>query len=96
MQWRNELDGALPVVVTTAPTAADTSGVPVQCVPGLSGGTPDQNAAALAGHTVVHLHGALTPASYDGWAETSSRPAKTLSSTTRWTSGRRCCGTTTT
>jgi spore coat protein A, manganese oxidase len=31
--WRNELDGALPVVVTAAPTAADASGVPVQCVP---------------------------------------------------------------
>src|SRR2546421_4097444 len=66
VQWRNELDGALPVVVTTAPVAADTSGVPVQCVPGLSGGVPDQNAAALDGHTVVHLHGGLTPASYDG------------------------------
>jgi FtsP/CotA-like multicopper oxidase with cupredoxin domain len=25
--WRNELDGALPVVVTTAPEAADASGV---------------------------------------------------------------------
>src|SRR5439155_21927878 len=30
-----------------------------------SGGTPDQHAAALTGHTVVHLHGGLTPASYD-------------------------------
>ena|SRR5690348_4036315 len=28
--WRNELDSALPVVVTTAPAAADASGVPVQ------------------------------------------------------------------
>ena len=74
--WRNELDSALPVVVTTAPQAADTSGVPVQCVPGLSGGTPDQNAAALAGHTVVHLHGGLTPASYDGWAENLSAPGQ--------------------
>ena len=76
VQWRNELDGALPVVVTTAPEAADTSGVPVQCVPGLSGGTPDQNAAALAGHTVVHLHGALTPAPYDGWAENLFAPGQ--------------------
>src|SRR5437879_2817043 len=64
VQWRNELDGVLPVVVTTAPEAADSSGVPSQCVPGLSGGTPDRDAAALAGHTVVHLHGPLTPASY--------------------------------
>src|SRR5262249_57444231 len=68
VEWRNELDGALPVVVTTAPKATDTSGVPVQCVPGLSGGTPDKHAAALAGYTVVHLHGGVTPAAYDGWA----------------------------
>jgi Multicopper oxidase len=53
VQWHNELDGALPVVVTIAPKATDTSGVPAQCVPGLSGGTPDQNAAALAGHTTA-------------------------------------------
>jgi FtsP/CotA-like multicopper oxidase with cupredoxin domain len=76
VQWRNELDGVLPVVVTTAPKATDTSGVPVQCVPGLSGGTPDQNAAALAGHTVVHLHGGLTPAPYDGWAENLFAPGQ--------------------
>jgi FtsP/CotA-like multicopper oxidase with cupredoxin domain len=74
--WRNELDGRLPVVVTTAPQAADARGVPVQCVPGLSGGIPDLNAAALAGHTVVHLHGALTPASYDGWAENLFAPGQ--------------------
>jgi FtsP/CotA-like multicopper oxidase with cupredoxin domain len=74
--WRNELDGVFPVVVTTAPVAADASGVPVQCVPGLSGGTPDQNAAALAGHTVVHLHGGLTSASYDGWAENLFAPGQ--------------------
>jgi FtsP/CotA-like multicopper oxidase with cupredoxin domain len=76
VEWRNELDGALPVVVTIAPRAADASGVPVQCVPGLSGGTPDQNAAALAGHTVVHLHGALVPAPYDGWTENLFAPGQ--------------------
>jgi spore coat protein A len=48
----------------------------VQCVPGLSGGTPDQNAAALAGHTVVHLHGGLVPAPYDGWAENLFAPGQ--------------------
>ena len=74
--WRNELDGTLPVVVTTAPKATDASGVPVQCVPGLSGGTPDQDAAALAGHTVVHLHGGLVPATYDGWAENLFAPGQ--------------------
>ncbi len=76
VQWRNELDGALPVVVTTAPEVADASGVPAQCVPGLSGGTPDRDAAALAGHTVVHLHGGLTPAAYDGWAENLFAPGQ--------------------
>jgi FtsP/CotA-like multicopper oxidase with cupredoxin domain len=69
VEWRNELDGAFPVSVTVAPRATDTEGVPVQCVPGLSGGEPDRHAAELAGHTVVHLHGGMTPASDDGWAE---------------------------
>jgi FtsP/CotA-like multicopper oxidase with cupredoxin domain len=76
VQWRNELDAPLPVTVTIAPTATDASGVPVQCVPGLSGGTPDPNAAALAGHTVVHLHGALVPAPYDGWTENLFAPGQ--------------------
>src|SRR2546421_8926783 len=61
VEWHNELHGPLPVVVTIAPEATDADGVPVQCVPGLSGGTPDEQARALAGHTVVHLHGGLTP-----------------------------------
>jgi FtsP/CotA-like multicopper oxidase with cupredoxin domain len=76
VDWRNELAGVLPVVVTVAPAAADASGVPVQCVPGLSGGTPDPDAAGLAGHTVVHLHGGLVPAAYDGWAENLFAPGQ--------------------
>src|SRR5258707_9099659 len=48
VRWLNELDGTLPVAVTTAPVAADASGVPAQCVPCLSGGSPHQNAAPLA------------------------------------------------
>src|SRR3954470_7636701 len=76
VEWRNELDGPLPVVVTVAPRAADADGVPVQCVPGLSGGTADRNAPALAGHTVVHLHGGMTPAVYDGWAENLFAPGQ--------------------
>jgi FtsP/CotA-like multicopper oxidase with cupredoxin domain len=69
VEWRNELEGPLPVVVTIAPERVNSDGVPVQCLPGLSDGRPDQNAAALSGQTVVHLHGGLTPAAYDGWAE---------------------------
>ena len=76
VEWRNELEGALPVVVTTAPEHADADGVPVQCLPGLSGGSPDERAAALTGHTVVHLHGGLAPASYDGWTENLFAPGQ--------------------
>ena len=78
VEWRNELTGPLPVVVTDAPEHADANGVPVQCVPGLSGGTPDPNAAALSGHAVVHLHGGLTPAVYDGWAENLIAPGQSV------------------
>src|SRR5467141_248977 len=69
IEWRNELQGPFPVVDTMAARPIDANGVPVQCFPGLSGGEPNRHAAGLTGHTVVHLHGALTPASYDGWAE---------------------------
>jgi len=76
VDWVNELVGPLPLAVTIAPSATDGDGVPVQCVPGLSGGTPDDNTAGLTGHTVVHLHGGLTPASYDGWAENLFAPGQ--------------------
>ena len=62
---------------TVAPEATDANGIPVQCLPGLSGGEPNRHAASLTGHTVVHLHGALTPASYDGWAENIFAPGQT-------------------
>src|SRR5206468_4272824 len=45
VDWSNELDGRFPVVVAIAPAAADDHGIPVQCVPGLSGGVPDPGAA---------------------------------------------------
>jgi FtsP/CotA-like multicopper oxidase with cupredoxin domain len=76
VQWRNEIEGALPVLVTVAPTETGADGVPVQCRPGLSGGTPDPHAAALPGFTVVHLHGGLTAAPYDGWAENIFAPGQ--------------------
>jgi o-aminophenol oxidase len=76
VEWRNELEGPLPLVVTRAPTHIDPRGVPVQCVPGLSGGTADRNTAGLTGHAVVHLHGGLTPAVYDGWAENLLAPGQ--------------------
>src|SRR5690348_15131934 len=76
VQWRNELEGPFPVVDTVAPEPADAEGVPVQCLPGLSGGEPNRHAAGLTGNTVVHLHGGLTPASYDGWAENLFAPGQ--------------------
>src|SRR6266536_3363386 len=76
VDWRNELEGKLPVAVTLAPTATDRNGIPVQCLPGLSGGVPDANAASLPGFAVVHLHGGLTAAAYDGWAENIFAPGQ--------------------
>lgn len=69
VEWANELDGPFPVLSTRAPQAADSDGVPVQCRPGLSGGNPDPAVAGLRPWTVVHLHGGLTEATSDGWAE---------------------------
>ena len=76
VEWRNELEGPFPVSDTVAPQPTDADGVPVQCLPGLSGGEPERHTAGLTGHTVVHLHGGLTPASYDGWAENIFAPGQ--------------------
>jgi FtsP/CotA-like multicopper oxidase with cupredoxin domain len=73
VQWENRLEGTLPVTVVRAPSFA-VDGVPVQCVPGRSGGIPDADAAALRGFSVVHVHGALTHANSDGWAENLALP----------------------
>lgn len=62
VEWRNELEGPFPVADAFAPEASDADGVPVQCLPGLSGGEPTSDAVGLTGQTVVHLHGGLTPA----------------------------------
>jgi FtsP/CotA-like multicopper oxidase with cupredoxin domain len=76
IEWINELEGTLPVAVTVAPAESSAEGVPVQCVPGLSGGIRDAAAAALPGYTVVHLHGGLTAAPYDGWTENIFAPGQ--------------------
>jgi FtsP/CotA-like multicopper oxidase with cupredoxin domain len=76
VEWRNELEGPFPVLDTVASQPTGAEGVPVQCLPGLSGGKPNRHAAALTGHTVVHLHGGLTPAAYDGWAENLFAPGQ--------------------
>jgi FtsP/CotA-like multicopper oxidase with cupredoxin domain len=76
VEWINELEGTLPIAVTVAPSEKNDDGVPVQCLPGLSGGSPDPDAASLPGFTVVHLHGGLTAAPYDGWAENIFAPGQ--------------------
>jgi spore coat protein A len=75
MQWENRLSGRLPVIDVRSPTNA-ADGVPVQCVPGRSGGAPNPDAAAIAGYAVVHLHGAVTQATSDGWAENLIAPGQ--------------------
>jgi o-aminophenol oxidase len=73
--WDSHLEGPLPVVVTVAPDAV-VDGVPVQCLPGRSGGEPDRAAAALSGWSVTHVHGALTQAPSDGWTENLIAPGQ--------------------
>jgi FtsP/CotA-like multicopper oxidase with cupredoxin domain len=73
--WENHLSGPLPVVVIVAPEYA-VNGVPAQCLPGRSRGRPDAAAAALSGFSVVHLHGGMTHASSDGWAENLAAPGQ--------------------
>ena len=73
--WENHLSGPLPVIVTVAPEYA-VDGVPAQCLPGRSRGLPNAAAAALTGFSVVHLHGAMTHASSDGWAENLAAPGQ--------------------
>jgi len=75
VQWENHLSGQLPVIDTLSPTH-DLDGVPVQCLPGRSGGAPNPNAAALSGFAVVHLHGAVTQATSDGWTENLIAPGQ--------------------
>jgi FtsP/CotA-like multicopper oxidase with cupredoxin domain len=77
VRWENQLTGPLPVVVTVAPAYA-VDGVPAQCLPGRSGGVPDAAAAALSGYSVVHLHGAMTQASSDGWTENIAAPGQAV------------------
>ena len=75
VQWDNRLEGRLPVTVVRAPSF-EVDGLPVQCVPGRSGGVPDADAAALPGFAVPHLHGGLTHATSDGWTENLALPGQ--------------------
>jgi len=73
--YKRQLSGRLPVIDTLAPTH-DADGAPVQCLPGRSGGAVNPNAAAISGFAVVHLHGAVTQATSDGWTENLIAPGQ--------------------
>ncbi len=75
VEWDNQVGGTLPVTVVRAPSF-EVNGVPVQCVPGRSGGVPDAAAAALIGFSVAHLHGGITQATSDGWTENLALPGQ--------------------
>jgi len=75
VQWENRLSGRLPVIDIRSPMH-EADGVPVQCMPGRSGGAPNPAAAAISGYAVVHLHGAVTQATSDGWTENLIAPGQ--------------------
>src|SRR6267143_389721 len=75
VQWENRLSGRLPVIDISAPTHA-ADGIPVQCLPGRGDGALDPDAEAISGWAVVHLHGAVTQATSDGWTENLIAPGQ--------------------
>src|SRR5216683_4189846 len=75
VQWENHLSGRLPVIATRSSTHA-VDGIPVQCMPGRGDSVPDPSAAAISGYAVVHLHGAVTQATSDGWTENLMAPGQ--------------------
>ena len=80
VEWRNELEGPFPVTTTRGARERGRRRCAGAVRARIERRRAEPNAAALAGQTVVHLHGGLTPASYDGWAENlfATRPAGRL------------------
>ena len=76
VEWRNELDGPLPVIVTIAPAGDRRRWGPGAVRAGTERRHTRRARGGATGHTVVHLHGGLTPASYDGWAENLFAPGQ--------------------
>lgn len=75
VEWVNSLVGTLPIVSVLAPEAKPGE-VPVQCLPGRSGGEPLRDVTSIQPWTVVHLHGGSTPAQSDGWTENMISPGQ--------------------
>ncbi|AOS62979.1 multicopper oxidase family protein [Actinoalloteichus hymeniacidonis] len=73
--WTNRIEGAFPVTAVDVPLPEPGEPSP-STVPGLSGGTPIKEVTELPPWTVVHLHGAVTAAGNDGWADNGSLPGE--------------------
>jgi FtsP/CotA-like multicopper oxidase with cupredoxin domain len=79
VEWVNELTGTLPVDVVQCGTAPrDATLADPQNEPGKDDSAgpnePDAQAGRLPPWTVVHLHGGLTAADFDGWTENAFLP----------------------
>ena len=70
VEWRNTIAAAqtLPYQVVVFPNPAGDA-LPFQNSPGAAGGDVDDAASSLTASIVTHLHGGLTAADSDGWAE---------------------------
>ncbi|WP_079170332.1 O-aminophenol oxidase PhsA [Mangrovactinospora gilvigrisea] len=68
--WTNAVDGEddYPLTAVSAPARGRTE-VPPSAEPGRGDLVPDPRVPALPAWTVTHLHGAVTNAGNDGWAE---------------------------
>lgn len=75
VQWRNALEGKIPVTAVIADDPGPTDPIP-ENEPGLNGKTAlaDNFTAELKAWTVVHLHGARVDADSDGWTENALLP----------------------
>ncbi len=75
--WRNAVeDERVPVTAVEIYAPVGVQPNPY-VVPGLSGGTPRADVAAIPPWLVVHLHGAVTGAGQDGWSENGQFPGET-------------------
>ncbi|ASO19804.1 spore coat protein A [Actinoalloteichus hoggarensis] len=73
--WTNEIEGPFPVTAVDVPLPEPGEPSPSD-EPGRSGGEPIPEVTGLPPWTVVHLHGAVTAAGNDGWADNGVLPGE--------------------
>ncbi|APU14353.1 MULTISPECIES: multicopper oxidase family protein [Actinoalloteichus] len=73
--WTNEIEGPFPVTAVDVPLPQPGEPSPSD-EPGRSGGLPIPEVTQLPPWTVVHLHGAVTAAGNDGWADNGVLPGE--------------------